>query len=49
LRPVDSVWTPESVIRLEVDNNQIVRIVDYLWCPWLLPAARSVVIQSNRE
>src|SRR5262249_6360104 len=37
LHPVDSVWTPESVIRLEVNNNQVVRIVDYLWCPWLLP------------
>src|SRR5499433_730175 len=49
LRPVDSVWTPESVIRLEVNSNQVVRIVDYLWCPWLLPAARSVVIESNKE
>src|SRR4030095_15372590 len=49
LRPVDSVWTPESVIRLEVDNNQVVRIVDYLWWPWLLPCARSVVIESNHE
>jgi RNA polymerase sigma-70 factor (ECF subfamily) len=49
LRPVDSVWTPESVVRLKVDNNQIVRIVDYLWCPWLLPAAGSVVIESNKK
>jgi RNA polymerase sigma-70 factor (ECF subfamily) len=49
LRPVDSVWTPESVIRLEVENNQVVRIVDYLWCPWLLPAASSVVIEPNKE
>jgi hypothetical protein len=49
LRPVDSVWTPESLIRLEVANNQVVRIVDYLWCPWLLPAAGSVVIESNEE
>jgi RNA polymerase sigma-70 factor, ECF subfamily len=48
LRPVDSVWTPESVIRLEVaNNNQVVRIVDYLWCPWLLPAARSVAIEPG--
>jgi RNA polymerase sigma-70 factor (ECF subfamily) len=44
LRPIDSVWTAESVIRLEVANNQVVRIVDYLWCPWVLPAAGSVVI-----
>jgi RNA polymerase sigma-70 factor (ECF subfamily) len=48
LRPVDSGWTPESVIRLEVDNKQIVRIVDYLWCPWLLPAAGSVVIEPTQ-
>jgi RNA polymerase sigma-70 factor (ECF subfamily) len=49
LRPVDSIWTPESVIRLDIDNNQIVRTVDYLWCPWVLPAAGSVVIESNKE
>jgi RNA polymerase sigma-70 factor (ECF subfamily) len=49
LQPIDSGWTPESVIRLEVANSQIVRIADYLWCPWVLPAADSVVIEPHVE
>jgi RNA polymerase sigma-70 factor, ECF subfamily len=37
-------WTPASVARLEVIDHQIVRIADYWHCPWVLPAAASVVI-----
>jgi RNA polymerase sigma-70 factor, ECF subfamily len=35
-------WTPHSVIRLEVTGQRIERIVDYIHCPWLLPAAVAV-------
>jgi RNA polymerase sigma-70 factor (ECF subfamily) len=35
-------WTPRSVVRLELADRHIVRIVDYTHCLWVLPAARSV-------
>lgn len=37
-------WRPDSVARLEVINQHIVGIVDYAHCPWVLPAASSVVM-----
>ena len=39
-------WTPASVIRLTVAGGRVERIVDYVKCPWMLPAAASVVIGS---
>jgi RNA polymerase sigma-70 factor (ECF subfamily) len=41
---VDGVWTPHAIIRLQVADNRIVRIVDYEHCPWVLPAASSLLI-----
>ena len=37
-------WTPHSAIRLEVIGQRIEGIVDYIHCPWLLPAADSVTL-----
>lgn len=37
-------WSPKSLIRLELEDGRIIRITDYLWCSWVLPAADSVVI-----
>jgi RNA polymerase sigma-70 factor (ECF subfamily) len=37
-------WKPESVARLEVIDQHIARIVDYAHCPWVLPAAISVIV-----
>ncbi len=37
-------WRPASVARLEVIDQHIARIVDYWHCPWVLPAAASVVM-----
>jgi RNA polymerase sigma-70 factor (ECF subfamily) len=37
-------WKPDTVARLEVIDQRIVRIVDYAHCPWILPAATSVVM-----
>jgi RNA polymerase sigma-70 factor, ECF subfamily len=37
-------WEPVSVVRLEVIDQHIVGIVDYGHCPWVLPAATSVVM-----
>jgi RNA polymerase sigma-70 factor (ECF subfamily) len=40
-RGVDT-WTPHSAIRLDATSQRIERIVDYIHCPWVLPAAASV-------
>jgi len=40
-------WRPDSVIRLEVIDQHIARIVDFAHCPWVLPAATSVVMAEG--
>src|SRR5215510_16204883 len=36
-------WTPTSFIRFEIANDRIVRITDYIHCPWILTSATSVI------
>ena len=38
-------WKPYSIIRVEVPDHLIRRVVDYRHCPWVLPAASSVVVE----
>jgi RNA polymerase sigma-70 factor (ECF subfamily) len=47
LRQYGSDWRPDSVVRLEVRDRHIVHIADYTHCPWVLPAAISVVAKSS--
>jgi len=35
-------WTPSSFIRFEIADGRIVRIQDYIHCPWILRCATSV-------
>ena len=44
LRQNGDEWTPDSVARLDVIDQHIVRIVDYAHCAWVLSAATSVVM-----
>jgi RNA polymerase sigma-70 factor (ECF subfamily) len=37
-------WTPQAVVRLSAIDGRVERIVDYVFCPWILPAAASLVI-----
>ena len=37
-------WMPHSAIRLDVIGQRIERIVDYIHCPWMLPAATTVTV-----
>lgn len=37
-------WTPHSIVRLDVTNHRILRVVDYAHCPWILPAASSILV-----
>src|SRR5712692_7204020 len=39
-----SRWTPTSLVHFEVANDRIIRIADYIHCPWVLTAATSVVL-----
>jgi RNA polymerase sigma-70 factor (ECF subfamily) len=39
-------WTPQAIVRLEVTDRGIMRILDYGHCAWLLPAATSVVVSD---
>lgn len=45
-RGVDT-WTPHSVIRFAVTGGSIDRIVDYIHCPWVLPAASNVEVVNG--
>jgi RNA polymerase sigma-70 factor (ECF subfamily) len=44
-----SGWIPKSFVRLEVADQQIIRVLDLLHCPWILPAASSVVVADSPE
>ena len=35
-------WSPTCLVHVEVANDRIVRIMDYIHCPWILTAAASV-------
>jgi len=47
LRQVNEQWFPHGVIRVEVRNNSITRVVDYSHCPWVLAATDSPVVQIS--
>jgi RNA polymerase sigma-70 factor (ECF subfamily) len=40
-------WKSKSVIRLEMVGGEVVRVTDYLFCPWVLLAAKSVVVGAT--
>jgi RNA polymerase sigma-70 factor (ECF subfamily) len=39
-----NAWVPRSAVRLELADRRLERIVDYSHCPWILPAASSVLV-----
>jgi RNA polymerase sigma-70 factor, ECF subfamily len=45
-REIDS-WTPQAIVRLEVTDRRVARILDYGHCPWILPAATYVVVTDR--
>jgi RNA polymerase sigma-70 factor (ECF subfamily) len=47
LRRGADTWTPHSAIRFEVAGERVQRIVDYIHCPWVLPAARTVAFAKG--
>jgi RNA polymerase sigma-70 factor, ECF subfamily len=46
LRQDQGSWVVHSVIRVDWANYLITRVVDYLYCPWVRTATRSVVVET---
>ena len=44
LRRGADAWTPLSLIRFNVSGASLDHIVDYIHCPWVLPAASTVTL-----
>jgi hypothetical protein len=42
-------WTSYSVIRMKVIGQKIELIVDYIHCPWMIPAVTSISLVEIRE
>src|SRR6516162_1606427 len=42
-------WTSYSVIRMKVIGEKVDQIVDYIHCPWMMPAATSISLVAGRE
>jgi RNA polymerase sigma-70 factor, ECF subfamily len=40
-------WTSYSVVRMKVIGREIEQIVDYIHCPWMIPAATSIALVGN--
>jgi len=47
LRRGADTWTPHSAIRFDVVRQRIERIVDYIHCPWVIPAATTVSVTKE--
>jgi len=47
LRRGADTWTPHSAIRFDVVGQRIERIVDYIHCPWVIPAATTVSVTKE--
>jgi len=42
-------WTPRAVVRLSANDGRVERIADYVFCPWILPAAFVVITHSQEN
>jgi RNA polymerase sigma-70 factor (ECF subfamily) len=46
LRQDGDGWMPNAIIRVDIVEHFIARVVDYHHCPWVLAATTSVVVES---
>ena len=42
-------WTSYSIIRIKVIDEKVDQIVDYIHCPWMMPAATSISLVAGGE
>jgi RNA polymerase sigma-70 factor (ECF subfamily) len=45
-RDDEHLWTPHAAVRLSVIDGRVTGIADYIFCPWILPAASFVITHS---
>ncbi len=45
LRQDNAGWMPQSIVRVDVADHLIVRVVDYAHCPWVISATTSVIVE----
>ena len=48
-RQENDAWIPLGVIRFDVSADRIAAISDYMHCPWILPAAASVLVEDPAD
>jgi RNA polymerase sigma-70 factor (ECF subfamily) len=46
LRLDNGQWSPHGIVRVEVVNNSITRVVNYSHCPWVLPRHQLTVLPT---
>jgi RNA polymerase sigma-70 factor (ECF subfamily) len=46
LRQHDGQWQAHSFVHVEIEDDRIARVVDFLHCPWVFAAAASVVVDA---
>ncbi|HEY2040278.1 MAG TPA: sigma-70 family RNA polymerase sigma factor, partial [Edaphobacter sp.] len=44
LRQHNGQWTAHSIVRAEIEDDRILRIVDYSHCPWVLATVSSTIV-----
>ncbi len=47
LRQDNGQWMPHSIVRIDVTDHLIMRVVDFAHCPWVLPATTSVIVEPS--
>jgi RNA polymerase sigma-70 factor (ECF subfamily) len=47
LRQHNGQWMPHSIVRAEIEDGRIIRVVDYSHCPWVLTAAVSATVDPS--
>jgi hypothetical protein len=45
LRQSGQEWTAYSIVRVEIADHLIARVVDYSHCPWVFPAAAALAVE----
>lgn len=43
------VWVPQAIVRVSISDQQIVSIIDYTHCPWVLSAATVVRVDGPTD
>jgi RNA polymerase sigma-70 factor (ECF subfamily) len=43
------VWVPQAIVRVSIADQQVVSIIDYTHCPWVLSAATVVRVDGPTD